>query len=202
MLYAAALGLGLVMALLAVPVHLAFNVRRLERTEGSATVLWLFGLVRIPVPVKGKPKDAETGGRLNKQPESPGRSKRKSGGRGFRKFLIVIRNGPFRRRVFRLIGDLAGAVKASGLQFHAVAGLDDPADTGMLWGAAYPLLAALNLPYSGAVSVRPDFTEETFQFAGSGSVRVIPLQVFFIVVFFILSPTTLRMIWILRPWKR
>jgi hypothetical protein len=46
--------LASLLALLAVPVDLAFSVKRHEgRQEGSGTIGWLFGLVRLHL---GKPK--------------------------------------------------------------------------------------------------------------------------------------------------
>ena len=201
MLYAGALTLALGTALLAVPVHILFSFRRAERVEGSATAVWFFGLIRVPIPIKREKPDPKPS-----QPvEKPGEAKAanpKSAGWGLQKPLAVIRNGPFRRRVIQFITDMAGAIKVSEAKFHAVAGLDDPADTGMLCGAMYPLLAALNLPRSSAVSIQPDFTGEIFQFTGSGNVRIVPLEVLFILVLFILSPPALKMIWIIKPWKR
>lgn len=202
MLYAGALGLALAMGLLAVPVQIAFRLRRLDRLEGSATFIWLFGVVRVPVPLDEKQKDGSAKDPSAEKPGAGQEAKPERAGWSFQKPLIIIRSGPFRRRVVKLIWDLAGSIKATGVEFHAVAGLDDPADTGMLFGAIYPALAALNPPHSSAVSIQPDFAGEIFQFTGSGTIRLVPLQVLFIAVFFILSPAALKMIWILRPWKR
>ena len=70
--------------------------------------------------------------------------------------------------------------------------MDDPADTGRLWGVVGPLAALLATSRAMQVSIQPDFAAEVFEYQGRGYISVIPLQVLALLLAFALSPVTLR----------
>lgn len=182
MLEASVLVILCLVVLLAVPVEFAFSVRRCETFDGALVIGWLFGTVRAPIPLKGSAK--------------PSPAKKKKGKwRGGLNGLAVIRNGAFLRRTIRLARDILGAVNVSGLMLRIRVGLDDPADTGMLWGAAGPLAGVLAGVRRADITIEPEFACEVFELDGEGKVRLVPLQLIFIVAVYLASPVTVRMIW-------
>ena len=174
-------------AVLAVPLEVAFRVERVAPLDGGIAVRWLFGLVRIGVPLGGR---GERGG-----PERPpvvperARPRRRVRPRGI---VAALRDGRFRGRVRRLAGQLLRALHLDGLVLHARVGLGDPADTGRLWAVVGPLGAwAQGLP-GADVRIEPEFLEPVLELAARGRIRVIPLRVLAVAVAFALSPASLR----------
>ncbi len=81
---------------------------------------------------------------------------------------------------------------------RARVGLDDPADTGRLWGIIGPLTSALYRSRLD-VEVSPVFHGPELAFQGAAEVRVVPLQLLGTLLSFGLSPATWRVV---RPALR
>jgi hypothetical protein len=173
------------LALLAVPVDLAFSVQRHDgRQEGTGTLGWLFGLVRLRL---GKPRV--------QVPATPERTKvrRRHHKRGSaRRVMVMLRTEGFGWRLLRLAQDLLRHIYIRDLSMAVRLGLDDPADTGRLWGVVGPLAAILTLPHVTRIAIEPVFTSEVLEIDGSGDIRIIPIQLLFVILVFVLSPSTLR----------
>ena len=178
-------------ALLAIPVEIVFDVRRHEILDGSVSIGWLFGIIRAPLPINSSAPSSER----PKKKIGKEQKKRKDGSR---RAILVIRNAPFRQRVVRFIREFLHAINVTGLTLRARLGLDDPADTGMLWGFIGPLSGLLATIQNAVIRIEPEFMYETFELEGKGKVRLVPLQFIFIVALFALSPVTMRMLWALR----
>mgnify|MGYP001470761102 CR=1 FL=1 len=131
----AALTLGLLLAslvaLLAVPVTVAFSIHRIGETRGEFRFRWLFGLVRfrirIPRAARARPRSAAV---RRGAAGSPGQ-RRKKGRVG--NLLSLAGETALRRRVFKFIRDIVRAMHARQLFVRMRIGLGDPADTGRLW---------------------------------------------------------------------
>lgn len=177
--------LGLVFIVLAVPVGVEFRLEGIEPFTGYLRVRWLFGLVRfrVPVPRAGKPKaEAEP---KAARPRAP----RKARGRR-RNVVAALRQPAFRGRVYRLIGDVVGAVHLHRLRLLARVGLGDPADTGCLWAVVGPL-NAMALPNT-ELRIEPEFVDPVLEFETDGRLLLVPLRVLVLAVAFALSPPTIR----------
>lgn len=171
------------LALLAVPVDLGFEAHRRERTTARVTLRWLWGGVRLPLPEgNGKRRRARPGRRARK-PRRPS---------GARRALAVLRSPGFPRRVVRLLGALRARVHVRRLALTARLGLDDPADTGRLWGMMGPVAALAALPATARVAITPEFTGARFELDARGEVRVVPAAILVTLVAFLLAPATLR----------
>jgi hypothetical protein len=169
--------------LLAVPVAVAFRFQRVEAFGGRISVRWLFGLVRFAVPIPGTARPA------NARPEPRAKARK----RGARKpVLAILRQGAFRRRVYRLLGDLVAAAHPRDVSLRMRVGLGDPADTGRLWALVGPLNAAAGNLRDVEVQIEPEFMDPTFEFHVAGLLRVIPLQLLALAIAFGLSPASLR----------
>ncbi len=179
---------ALALLLLAVPVELAFQFAGHPAPVGQVTIGWLFGLVRVPVSV-GPGAGAPARGKRPSKPRSPA---------GRRLPLRDLwRQKAFRRRVWRFVRDLIGSVRVRQLRLRLRWGLDDPADTGRLWAVAGPL--ALMLPWRGAdLQIRPDFEQAVLDWDVQGRLLFVPLQWVGLVLFFVLSPASIRTWRILR----
>jgi hypothetical protein len=180
--------LGLVLLALAVPVDLEFRLEGIEPFAGEAGVRWLFGLVRfrIPGPRAGQPKP-----RPEAEPRtSRARARRKARGR-HRNVLAALGQAAFRRRVYRLVGDLLRAVHLHRLRLRMRLGLGDPADTGRLWAVVGPLNAAAQLR-NAEVRIEPEFVDPVLEFQADGRLLLVPLRFLTLAVAFALSPPTIR----------
>ncbi len=177
MLWLAAI-LAVLFAVLAVPVDVAFAAHRRERLEARLTVHWLWGLVRLPTE----------GG--HKKPRKKKREKK--GLSGARRALAVMRSDGFPRRVLRLFGDLLHRIHIRRLELDLRLGLDDPADTGRLWGLIGPAAALLALPSAARVAVTPEFAEPLLYLDAHAEARIVPAALLMVLAAFLLSPPTLR----------
>lgn len=188
MLVAAGVLLALA-ALLAVPVGVAFRLEGLEPFAGGITIRWLFGLVRIRVPVPGARKPPRKPSAERKARRRRARPKARS--RGAR-VLAALGRADFRERVHRLALDLVRVAHPSRLRLRMRLGLGDPADTGRLWAVVGPLSAASQGWRGADVSIEPEFVEPVLEFRTRGELLVVPLQVLALAVSFALSPASIR----------
>ena len=171
--------------ILSIPIEMAFDT---SRPGAKARVGWAFGLLW-----------KEVGGK-KKKPKRPKKKKRRPGAKAFLDFL------PTRGSVsglLKLARRMIGGIRVKQLDAHLRMGLDDPADTGMLYSVIWPILIPLN--YIGSSNLRMDlcFEEEILDFTGQGHVRVVPAQMIWAVLLFGLSPAGLSVIRkvVVRRWR-
>lgn len=180
----AALAVGAA-ALLCAPAELLFDVRHEAEWRASLRVRWPFGLLSFPVTsTESKPK----------QQPKPAKKKPKGGTRS--RLWRVILDAGFRRRLARFIRDVLVALRPRDLWVRLRLGLDDPAETGMLWSVVGPLTAWA----PARLDVAPAFPGPLFDLESRGRVRVIPAQLIGLVAGFALSPTTVGAAF--RQWRR
>ena len=174
-------------ALLAIPIDVAFSVNRNETFQASATLGWLFGLVRIPLrPGRGKAK-----------PAAPKKAKRARPARNKTHAWAMLLGKGFLSKVIRLLRRLVRCLHMRRLRLHIFVGLDDPADTGRLWGMLGPLAPALPVPGSSDLRIQPEFTGAALRIDGEGALRIVPIEIMATILFFVLSPVTLRALYAL-----
>ena len=178
-----ALVLGL-LALLAAPLDIAFAVQRRLVFGGSVTLRWLYGLVRVRLPSIGRAKERKSA--------KPRRRKKRGGkSRLARRGLVILRNAALRRRALDFAVRVLRSFRMRDVALRVRLGLDDPADTGMLWGLAGPAVALLEARPDADVDLELDFVEACFEGDARGTVRVIPLELACVTVMFLLSPPML-----------
>ncbi len=186
LLLAGLLGLGLF--LLAVPVNVDFRVEGMTSLSGQVGVRWIFGLVRIrfPFPRSGgpgrRPEEESRGARARDGSEHRGRG---------RSVLAALRQAAFRRRVYRLVGELLRAIHVHRVRLRMRLGMGDPADTGLLWAVMGPVNAVAQWR-DADVRVEPDFLEPVLEFHAEGGVEIVPLRIVLLAICFALSPPTIR----------
>lgn len=186
MLVVAGVLLGL-LVLLAVPVEAAFRLEGIEAFTGEIAIRWLFGLVRIRIPI---PAVRERAAKPTVEREAAGKRPRRKGRPG--RVLAVLGQTAFRRRAYRLVGDLVRAAHLGQLRLWMRLGLGDPADTGRLWAVVGPLSAAAQGLRGAEVRIEPEFMDPVLEFRAQGRLLVVPLQVMALAVSFALSPPSIR----------
>lgn len=184
----------MLVALLAIPLTVAFSIHRIGETRGEFRFRWLFGLVRFRVRI---PRTARAGPQSapRKTARSPGR-KRKKGRAG--NLLSLAGQTALRRRVFKFVRDILRAAHARDLSVRLRIGLGDPADTGRLWAVIGPLAVVAQSLRGAAVRIEPEFMEPILEVESHGRFRLVPIQFLALTATFMLSPTMLRAWWRLR----
>jgi hypothetical protein len=176
-----AVGVVLPLVLLVLPMELAFECVRKDGIAGQVTIRLLFGWVDVRIPIRpgnGAPK--------------PARSPEPKGNRRPARVLGMLRQAPFRQRLYRLVKDLGDAVRFHRLYLHLRLGLGDPADTGMLWAFIGPLSVMAKKVRNAEVLLEPDFMDAVFEFHAQGHLRLVPLQCILLVLGLVLSPASIR----------
>ena len=175
-----------IILILSIPIELAFDT---SRPGAKARVGWAFGLLWKDV------------GGKKKKPERP--KKKKKGGPGAKVLLDFLATRRNVSGLLKLARRMIGGIRVKQLDAHLRMGLDDPADSGILYSVIWPILIPLN--HIGSSNVRMDirFEEAILDFTGKGHVRVVPAQMIWAVLLFGLSPAGLRVIrnMVVRRWR-
>lgn len=177
----------LIIALLAVPVTLTFQMSWQQQLQGDMTLHWLFGLVRIRLP-SFKPKSTTPEG--EERAQKVGRYERSS--RNKQNVFAVVRQKSFRRRIIRFISDCWHAIHKRDVRLHLRIGLGDPADTGQLWAVVGPAAGILSNTKEASIEIVPEFFDETLELDSSGKIRLIPLRMICLTAGLLLSPPVWR----------
>ena len=193
MLIGTVIFLSLVVVLLAMPVTLTYQLSWKQALSARLRLIWAFGLVRAEVSPD----------RAKAEPDKPQTARRKAGGRGKSKrrktnFMAAIRRPSFRRRIGRFVSDVWRAVHKKNVRLLVRLGLGDPADTGQLWAVLGPLSGILARLRDVRIAIEPDFLDPVFEVDSSGTIRLIPLQIVFLTLGLLVSPSIWRGIMSMR----
>jgi hypothetical protein len=180
----------LLVVILAIPFEVIFKVQRNQETQSDIAIRWLFGVVRFPVAKEPSEKVA-----ARKTNKKKAQKKPKTKQANFRAIKNLFLNARFRYRLIKFIKDIFKSIHIASFYLRIRLGLDDPADTGRLWAYLGPAVVYLSNASNTAIQLEPDFQLETFNYDGSGKIRIVPLQVIFTVLAFILSPVTIHALW-------
>ena len=162
-----------------IPVDMAFDVGGPGAARSRMRVGWLFGLL-------GK----EFGRRGEKPKERAPKKKKKR--RSAKPFLSLLVTKDVARGLLKLSRRILSGVRVRHLDARLRIGLDDPADTGVLYSALWPVLVPLTYNSSAKVRLELSFEEPALDLAARGQIRVFPIQMVWSVLLFALSPAGLR----------
>ncbi|MBE9502794.1 MAG: DUF2953 domain-containing protein [Proteobacteria bacterium] len=176
-----------VAGLLAIPLEVAFSIKYDEAFQSRVSLCWLFGLVRTQA-LSDRIK------KIKVEPQKPKKKKGKSKGRhgGARYVFVMVKSKGFIRRLLKLVNDVIRTMHLRKLNIDARLGLGDPADTGRLWGVIGPVAGLMANCSKANVRIEPDFYDESFYLGGEGQMGLIPLQLIFTFITFLISPAMLR----------
>lgn len=176
---------GALLALLAIPVELAFAVERRERTRGRIALRWLFVRWQTSIPSERRAKKARA---RTKKP----RAEREKPRRTRKRALAALRTRGLLSRSLALLEDLLEATHPHDVHLRVRLGTGDPAETGRLWGALGPASSLLASVRRADLSLEPDFFEESLVVEARGRLAIVPLQLLALLLAFALSPVALR----------
>lgn len=173
----------LIIALLAIPVTLTFQMSWQQEFQSDIELLWLFGLVRIRFSSPQSKRPSREGEERVQKISRLERSSRKK-----QNVIAVVRQKSFRRRIIRFIRDFWHAIHKRNVSLRVRVGLGDPADTGQLWAVVGPVAGILSSVKEASIEIVPEFLDNTFELDSSGNIRLIPLQMIYLTVGLLLSP--------------
>ena len=179
--------LAALMAMLAVPVVLVIDARRVDALEARWRVRWLFGLVDIRSS-RARSKPAEP-----PHPDAPKRAptSRKQRGRGRRIAVAVLRTRGLLHQVGRLLAAALRQVTLERFHLEMMFGFENPADTGFVYGCLSPVLVMAEVRGLD-VQCRPMFLEPGVRGVFQATIRVRPLRVVMGTIVALLSPPVFR----------
>lgn len=174
-------------AVLAIPVTLTFKLSWPNDCQQDAFLDWAFGLIRVRVPT------SEPMPLTPVRDDCKGNSRRSGDSDGAKaNILAAFRVAAFRQRIVKYVGDMWRAFHKDNLRLHVRVGLGDPADTGQLWAIVGPIAGLLATVQGAAIAIEPEFSDSTFELNTAGSIRLIPLQLFWLTTALLLSPSIWR----------
>jgi hypothetical protein len=187
--------LVLLSLLLAIPVNLVYALKKEEGWRGRIVIYWMFGLVHLSLRPGGRRKGSKAD-RLRRT----GRGALRAGktlARIRRDLYAILRTPGFVRRLIQLVRDLLATSKPRRFHAELVVGLEDPADTGRLWGMLAPFRFLLGKRTIGkesnvAIKITPDFSGPRFTGYSCASIRFVPLRVIGHILGFVFSPPIFR----------
>ncbi len=180
----------LLIAVLCVPIDMALHVDGHGMPKFRLRLSWLFGLV--DKEITGGKKEAE--------------AKRKPGKRswGIRDIFEILKTNGLLRQSYGLVKGILSCLRIRNIVADLRIGLDNPADTGLLFAVIGPALAFLNPRFPHQIRVQPSFEEAVLEGYSYGRVRLRPIQLVTPFLKFALSPAAIRAVKILvvNKWKR
>jgi hypothetical protein len=177
--------LALTIGVLAVPLMFVLDVERADRLNVRWRVRWLFGLVNVR-STKGLPESAAPA-RVGRQAQPSAKGRRRAPYVG----LALLTTRGFVGRVVQLVVRLLQRVKLERFHVDAAVGLDDPVETGVVYGYLSPLLMLADARGLD-VRCRPMFAERGLRGNCGVTLHVRPISIAGTVVAFLLSPSVVR----------
>ena len=84
--------------------------------------------------------------------------------------------------------DFWHAIQKHNITLRIRIGLGDPADTGHMWAIVGPVSGILATIEEASIEIEPEFIDSVFELDSSGNIRIIPLQMIYLVFGLLLSP--------------
>jgi hypothetical protein len=188
---------GLIILVLCVPLDAALDLDTSAKPKFRLRLAWLFGIISKEI------------GREKKKPEKKGKTtkekRKKKRGIGFSTILRILRSRGLLRQFKDLVKDILGQLKIKELVVNLKLGLDDPADTGLLFAIVGATTPFLNLPSQYQIRMQPSFYGEAlFEGHLHGVLRLWPIKLVRSFIRFVFSLAVLRVakILVLSKWKR
>lgn len=180
--------------LLCVPLDMSFRLNVYGRPEFRIRLTWLFGLVSKEVKSRKK--------RIEQKEETV---ERRGRGKGTRAIFKILRTKGLLRQLKRLVKDVLNCLKVRELRVNFGVGLDDPADTALVFGPIGLAMLFLEAYSPYEIAVQPSFDgEAVFEGYSYGAVRLRPIQLVVPFTRFAFSLAAIRAVkmLILTKWRK
>jgi len=179
-----------------VPLNMVVHADVYGKPKVRLRFSWLFGLVSREI-IRKKERPAEKRGAA--------KAKKKRWRLDTRVMFSILRTKGVLRRLKELLKDMFSCFNFRELVADFKIGLDDPADTGLLFAIIGPATVFFGSSHLHQIRVEPSFGgDAVFQGYSHGTVRLHPIRLVPPFLKFIFSLTTIRVarILILSKWKR
>jgi len=189
---------AVIILVLCIPLDTVLRIDVYGRPKSQVRLVWLFGLVSKEV-TKGK-KGTEEKKRIAEDKQQPGKRRIKA-----RTVFQILRTKGLLKQLKRLLQDILKCLKIRDLRVDFRVGLDDPADTGLLFALIGPATFFLGSSRVHEIRVQPSFEDEAvFEGYLHGAVRLVPIQLAMPFLRFVFSLAAIRTAktLVLAKWKR
>ena len=173
--------LGILM--LSVPVDLKLDIDTTREKRSVFRIAWLWGIAGKDV--KGREKEKP------KKPEEKPAKKKKS---RLRPFIALLQADGVVKGIIKLLRRIIKSFKIRELDAYIRFGLDDPADTGILYSLYWLTFTGVVFPRGMNVKIEPVFEEMVLVLILTGNTRIYPAQILGYLVLFLFSPAGFRLI--------
>ena len=179
-----------IVVVLCIPLDAVLHIDIHGRPKFQIRLAWLFGLVskEITRAKKKKPKEKKRKGRIKA-----------------RTIFKILRTRGLLGQLRRLLWDIFRQLHIRDLRVNFRVGLDDPADTALLFALIGPATFFLGSSRVHEIRIEPSFEDEVvFEGYLHGAVRLVPIQLATPILRFVFSLATIRAVkvLVLTKWKR
>jgi len=187
---------GLIILVLSVPLDTVLSMDVSGRPKFRLRLAWLFGLISKEFS-REKKKPEEKKEVAKEKPEKKRRI-------GFRNIVKILRTKGLPRQLKDLVRGVLSQLKIRELAVNLKLGLDNPADTGLVFALIGATTPFLRLPSQYQIRIQPSFDKAVFEGFSHGNIRLRPIQ---LVVPFLRSAFSLAAIRVVKilvvsKWKR
>ena len=142
--------------------------------------------------------------RREKKEAVEGKPKRKRRRISAKAVFDILRTKGLLKQFMRLLKDIFGCFKIGNLAVNFRVGLDNPADTGLLFAIIGPAAHFMNSYLPRKISLQPSFEEAVFKGYSYGMLRLQPIKLIPPFTRFVFSLATVRVLkkLVLSRWKR
>ena len=179
-----------IVLVLCIPLDAVLHIDIHGRPKFQMRLAWLFGLVskEITRAKKKKPKEKKRKGRIKA-----------------RTIFKILRTRGLLGQLRRLLWDIFRQLHIRDLRVNFRVGLDDPADTALLFALIGPATFFLGSSQVHEIRIEPSFEDEVvFEGYLHGAVRLVPIQLATPILRFVFSLAAIRAVkvLVLTKWKR
>jgi hypothetical protein len=180
---------------LSIPFDLSFRLDVNDRARFNLKLVWLFGLVNKELErkeKKAKPKKVK-----------PIKAKEKK--KGARIAIKILRTNGLLKQIKVLAIDLFNSLSIRQLSANFRLGLDNPADTGLLFAFFGPMFVFFNPPDRYSINIKPSFEDGAILEGNMQAVvRLMPIRLVIPLIKFVFSRPVFRIgkALFISKWKK
>jgi len=189
---------ALIVLALCIPLDAVFYLDVYGKPKFGMRLEWLFGLVSKEIRARKKKTKV-------KRAEIKGKPRRRKRWDGISDAFAILRTKGLLRQLKVLIKDILSCLEIRDLTMDFRVGLDDPADTGLLFAAINPATLFLGPSFPHRINLEPSFEgEAVLEGYGYGALRLRPIRLSVPLLRFISSLAAVRAVKkiVLAKWKR
>jgi len=173
------------------PLDVGYRLKKDDNFRLRLSIAWAYGLLSKQLDKKLDSSSEKPKGTKAVRKKTPAR-RRQTGKEKFRAAMAFMRSPGMSASLLKLAQNIWRQLRIRKLSLHLTFGLDDPADTGQLFGTLAPALILSNRLPRLDLQVQPDFSQPTLQAESHGQLRLIPLTIIGVIIAFLLSPACWR----------